>query len=59
MSVVMSNGTGYEVVYEDNLIIEITFFVPQEDGKLWSTPNWLADWRYVNTETGETSIMGW
>ena len=56
----MSNGTAYEIRYQEGVIVEITFFATRTgDDKFGTDPNWAADWIYLNTETGETFHMEW
>ena len=59
MGVVMSDGTSYDLEYEDGLITECMFVAVAENDRPWSSPNWAADWLYVNMETGETFNREW
>lgn len=54
-----TDGAWYEIMYEDGLIREITFFPASGQGEWYWYPNWLADWEMVNTETGETFWAEW
>ncbi|MEN6418404.1 MAG: hypothetical protein ABFC73_05735 [Clostridiaceae bacterium] len=56
---VMADGTAYEIMFQDGLIVEATFFSTQEKGGFGTDPNWAADWIYKNNETGETFHMEW
>ncbi len=56
---VMADGTIYEIMYCDGLVQEANAFVSLEPGTFKMVPNWLADWTYVNTETGETFVQEW
>lgn len=56
---VMADGTAYEIMFQDGLIVEATFFSAQEKSGFGTDPNWAADWIYKNNETGETFHMEW
>lgn len=56
---VMADGTAYEIMFQDGLIVEATFFSSQEKSGFGTDPNWAADWIYKNNETGETFHMEW
>jgi hypothetical protein len=56
---IMADGTAYEIMYEDGLIVNATFFSSLEESGWGTDPNWAADWIYVNNETGETFHMDW
>lgn len=56
---VMADGTAYEIMFQDGLIVEATFFSTQEKSGFGTDPDWAADWIYKNNETGETFHMEW
>jgi hypothetical protein len=53
---VMADGTAYEIMFQDGLIVEATFFSSQEKSGFGTDPNWAADWIYKNNETARRSI---
>ncbi|HWP22212.1 MAG TPA: hypothetical protein VN417_05645 [Candidatus Cryosericum sp.] len=56
---IMADGTAYEIMFQDGLIVEATFFSTQEKSGFGTDPDWAADWIYKNNETGETFHMEW
>ena len=56
---VMADGTSYEIMYRDGLIEQVTALLPIGQGSWKVVSNWLADWTYVNVETGETYVQEW
>lgn len=56
---IMTDGTSYEIQFGDGLIIGVTAFAALDEPGFGTDPNWVADWIYVNTETGEEIHMQW
>lgn len=56
---IMADGTAFEIMFEDGLIVNATFFSSLEKSGIGTDPNWAADWIYKNNETGETFHMEW
>lgn len=55
----LADGTSYEIMYKDGLILNATLLVPVDAQSHRYVPNWLADWTYENKETGETFVQEW
>jgi len=58
MDPIMSDGTQYEIMYQDGLIVEVSSFYKIDPNTWVSVPDWLQDWTSVDAKTGEISITG-
>ena len=58
MDPIMADGTQYEIMYEDGMIVEVASFY-QIDPNTWSSvPEWLQEYAKVDEATGEITIPG-
>ena len=58
MDPIMADGTQYEIMYQDGLIVEATSFVRTDPGYWAEIPAWLTDYAAINPETGRVYIKG-
>lgn len=54
----MADGTVYEIMYQDGLIVEVTGFLKMDPNTWPSVPEWLKKWSSVDESTGVISIVG-
>ena len=54
----MADGTEYEIMYQDGLIVEVASFVKIDPNTWASVPEWLEKWKSVDKTTGEITIAG-
>ena len=58
MDPIMADGTQYEIMYQDGLIVEVTSLYKIDPNTWPSVPEWLEEWTSVDEATGEISITG-
>ena len=54
----MADGTAYEIMFQDGLIVEATSYVYTNPNAWNEIPSWLADWSGTDPETGRAFIKG-
>ena len=54
----MADGTQYEIMYQDGMIVEVTSFYKIDPNTWPSVPEWLQEWTKVDQATGEITIQG-
>ena len=54
----MADGTQYEIMYQDGMIVEVTSFYKIDPNTWPSVPEWLQEWTKVDQTTGEITIQG-
>ena len=55
----MADGTAYEIMFQDGLIVEATSFVYTSANAWTEIPSWLAEWAETDPETGKAFIKGY
>ena len=58
MDPVMADGTEYEIMYQDGLIVEAALFYSTDPSTWTSVPDWLKKWATTDAKTGELSVQG-
>ena len=58
MDPVMADGTEYEIMYQDGLIVEAALFYSTDPSRWTSVPDWLKKWATTDAKTGELSVQG-
>ena len=59
MDAELADGTIYEIMYQDGLIVDATRFVYADPGYWTEIPGWLAKWTEINPETGRATLKGY
>ena len=54
----MADGTQYEIMYQDGMIVEVSSFFEIDPNTWPSVPEWLQEWTKVDLATGEITIQG-
>jgi len=54
----MADGTQYEIMYQDGLILEAGSYFKIDPNTWPSVPEWLQEWTKVDEATGEITITG-
>ncbi len=58
MAPVMADGTQYEVMYQDGLIVDATFLSSTDPSRWTSVPDWLKKWAKTDAKTGTITLEG-
>jgi len=58
MDPIMADGTQYEIMYQDGLILEAGSYFKIDPNTWPSVPEWLQEWTKVDEATGEITITG-
>ena len=54
----MADGSSYEVMYQDGLIVEATFLCSSDPNRWTSVPDWLEKWAKTDAKTGVIKVQG-
>ena len=54
----MADGSSYEVMYQDGLIVEATFLCSSDPNRWTSVPDWLEKWAKTDPKTGVITVEG-
>ncbi len=54
----MTDGSSYEVMYQDGLIVDSTFLSSTDPSRWTSVPDWLKKWAKTDAKTGVITVQG-
>ena len=54
----MTDGSSYEVMYQDGLIVDSTFLSSTDPSRWTSVPDWLEKWAKTDAKTGVITVEG-
>ena len=54
----MTDGSSYEVMYQDGLIVDSTFLSSTDPSRWTSVPDWLKKWAKTDAKTGAITVEG-
>ncbi|MEA4915222.1 MAG: hypothetical protein VB061_11700 [Christensenella sp.] len=54
----MADGSSYEVMYQDGLIVEAAFLCSSDPNRWTSVPDWLEKWAKTDAKTGVIKVQG-
>ncbi len=54
----MADGSSYEVMYQDGLIVDATFLCSSDPNRWTSVPDWLEKWAKTDAKTGVITVQG-
>jgi len=54
----MADGSSYEIMYQDGLIVDATFLCSSDPNRWTSVPDWLQKWAKTDPKTGVITVQG-
>ena len=54
----MADGSSYEVMYQDGLIVDATFLCSSDPNRWTRVPDWLEKWAKTDPKTGVITVQG-